>query len=60
MALESRHEERAELGRRLLLLLLITAVVIAVVIAAGVAFGWTLTGGPSFDITTDPAGDLPF
>jgi hypothetical protein len=60
VALDRRHEERAELGRTLLLLLLIAAVVIAVVMAAGVAFGWTLTEAPSFDITTDPAGALPF
>jgi hypothetical protein len=52
--------ERAGLRRRLLLTLVVAAVVVALVVAAAVAFDWTLAGAPSFDLTTDPAGKLPF
>ena len=52
----SGHTPAAGLMR----LTLVTLVVVAVVIAAAVAFGWTLPAGPSFELTPDPAGDLPF
>jgi hypothetical protein len=60
MASERRPFDRAELRRRLLLSLVIAAVAIVFVAAAAVAFDWTLAAGPSFDLTTDPAGILPF
>ena len=60
MQLEHRPRERAELRRRLLLSLVIAAVAVVLIAAAAVAFDWTLAAGPSFDLTADPAGALPF
>lgn len=52
----SRHAQEVGLAR----VAIVALIVLAIVIAAGVAFGWTLPAGPSFEITPDPAGDLPF
>ncbi len=60
MAFEDRPLEGAGLRRRLLLGLVIAAVAIVLIAAAAVAFDWTLAAGPSFNLTTDPAGELPF
>ena len=60
MTFERRPLDRAELRRRLLLSLVIAAVAIVLIAVAAVALDWTLAAGPSFDLTTDPAGVLPF
>jgi hypothetical protein len=60
MAFERRPFDGAGLSRRLLLTLAIAAVAVVLVAAAAVAFDWTLAAGPSFDLTVDPAGALPF
>jgi hypothetical protein len=52
----SRHAQELGLARAAVVAL----IVLAVVIAASIAFGWTLTEGPVLDLTTDPAGELPF
>jgi hypothetical protein len=39
--------------------LLIIAAVIALIAAATIVFGFQVTG-PTYEITTDPAGALPF
>ena len=60
MAFERRPLDGSGLRRRLLLSLVIAAVTVVLIAAAAVAFHWTLVAGPSFDLTTDPAGGLPF
>ena len=44
----------------LLSAVLIAALVFVVVLLAAVTLGWTPTDGPSFEITADPAGNLPY
>lgn len=39
---------------------IVALIVLAVIVAASIAFGWTLSEAPAFDITPDPAGELPF
>ena len=60
MAFERRPLDGSGLRRRLLLSLVIAAVTVVLIAAAAVAFDWTLAAGPSFDLTADPAGALPF
>jgi hypothetical protein len=60
MTFGHRPLEGAQLRHRLLLSLVIAAVAIVLIAVAAVAFDWTLAAGPSFDLTTDPAGGLPF
>jgi hypothetical protein len=60
MSVEHRPLERADLRRRLPLSLVIVAIAVVLVVVAAVALDWTLVAGPSFDLTTDPVGDLPF
>ena len=60
MAFERRPLDGAGPRRRLLPSLMVAAVAVVLIVAAAVAFDWTLVAGPSFDLTTDPAGGLPF
>jgi len=46
--------------RHLMTAVVIAAITIVVIVAAGIAFDWTLAGAPDFNLTVDPAGDLPF
>jgi hypothetical protein len=38
----------------------IVLAVVAIVLAAAVTLDWTPVLAPSFDLTPDPAGDLPY
>lgn len=51
---------RRQLEMQLLRVLLIGLIAVAIVLAASAAFGWTLSAGPSFDLTTNPGAELPF
>ncbi|HKY88644.1 MAG TPA: hypothetical protein VJ141_01595 [Candidatus Limnocylindrales bacterium] len=41
-------------------ILLIVGTVLLIMVVATAAFGWQGFGPPSFDLTPDPAGSLPF
>jgi hypothetical protein len=60
MAFERRSLDGTELRRWFLLSLVVAAVAIVLIAVAAVALDWTLVAGPSFELTTDPAGTLPF
>gem|GEM_PF-3898694 len=60
MAFGRGSTERAVMQRHLMTAVVIAAITIVVIVAAGIAFDWTLAGAPDFNLTVDPAGDLPF
>ena len=50
----------AVLADRLVRAMSIVLAVVAIGLAAAVALDWTPVLAPSFDLTPDPAGDLPY
>ena len=56
--LDSATRHAQEMG--LVRLVAASVIVFTIVIAMSVAFGWTLPAAPSFELTPDPAGNLPF